>query len=387
MATNYDVWNEMFKAGQNMMDAWMKALPKRDSEGEKESVGGFDFSKYQDWMNFQQSWLKNWQDMMNIENPWGEGPYAAWARMVNAYNPFKMSKDMSASTREVFEKMLNSNQMYLGMYEQWKKFSDNFLKPGTEEYKKNLDQLVDQFNKMFMDHFIPLLPENLRGLMINTQSYFNTYIDTLENFIGPWSWAYQNIADIYMESIYKDPMKLADTLKEWKEAYDQTFGVLVKSPVVGSSREMLEQNNKAVGAMIDMLVAVSEFMTRSLSVGYEYSKEAFEDYFDSIEEGEEPKTFNEFYKMWSKHVENALETYFYTDEFSKLIAKVADSTMIFKIEYDKVLEKALKNSPIVTKSEVDNVYKNVYELRREVRALKKELENVKASKDDSSETK
>ena len=262
------------------------------------------------------------------------------------------------------------------------KFSDEFLKPGTEEYKKNMTQLVDQFNNIFVNNLIPLLPKEIQGLMMNSQSYFNTYLRTLENFIGPWSFAYQNIADIFMETFYKDPMKLADSLKEWKDAYNKTFGVLVKSPVVGSSREMLEQNNRAVDAMIDMLISVSEFMTKALSVGYKYSQEAFEQYFESVDNGEDPKTFNEFYKMWSKHVENAIETYFYTDEFSKLIAKTADSAMIFKIEYDKVIEKALGDFPIVTKSEVDNVYKNVYNLRREVRELKKELEELKSQKDE-----
>lgn len=385
MAMNYNAWNEMFKASQDMMNAWVDALPKRESESEKEETGAFDFSKYQDWVKFQQSWINNWQDMMknaSSENSWFQGPYASWTKMMEAYNPFDASKMMGAGTREVFEKILNSNKLYLGVYEQWKKFSDEFLKPGTEEYKKNMTQLVDQFNNIFVNNLIPLLPKEIQGLMMNSQSYFNTYLRTVENFIGPWSFAYQNIADIFMETFYKDPMKLADSLKEWKDAYNQTFGVLVKSPVVGSSREMLEQNNKAVDAMIEMLISVSEFMTKALSVGYKYSQEAFEQYFDSVDNGEEPKTFNEFYKMWSKHVENAIETYFYTDEFSKLIAKTADSAMIFKIEYDKVIEKALGDFPIVTKSEVDNVYKNVYSLRREVRELKKELEELRAQKDE-----
>ena len=140
---------------------------------------------------------------------------------------------------------------------------------------------------------------------------------------------------------------------------------------------MLEQNNRAIDAMIEMLVSVSEFMTKASSVGYKYSKEAFSDYAKSIENGEKAKTFKEFYDMWSKHVENAIENYFYTDEFSKLIAKTADSAMIFKIEYDKVIEKALADLPIVTVSQVDGVYKKVYDLRREIRDLKKELEELK----------
>lgn len=384
MTMDYNAWNEMFKASQDMMKAWVDAMPKRDSENGDSQNNAFDFAKYQDWTKFQQSWMKNWQDMMkngSSQNPFMSGPYEAWTKMMESYNPFDASKIMGAGTREVFDKILNSNKLYLGAYEQWKKFNDDFLKPGTESYKENLNQLVNQFNQIFTNNLIPLLPQEIQGLMINSQSYFNTYLKTLENFVGPWSFAYQNIAEIFMESIYKDPMKLSDTLKEWKDAYNKTFGVLVKSPVVGSSREMLEQNNRTVDSMVEMLISVSEFMTKALSVGYKNSQEVFAQYFDSMEKGEEPKTFNEFYKMWSKHVENAIEKYFYSDEFSLLIAKAADSYMIFKIEYDKLIEKSLSESPIVTKSEVDNVYKNVYELRREVRSLKKELEELRGKED------
>ena len=384
MTMNYNAWNEMFKTSQEMMKAWVDALPKRDPENKESQDKTFDFSRYQDWAKFQQAWMRSWEDMMKnagSQNPFANSPYEAWIKMMEYYNPFDASKMMGAGTREVFEKILNSNKLYLGAYEQWKKFNDDFLKPGSDSYKENLNQLVDQFNEIFTNNLIPLLPKEMQGLMVNSQSYFNTYLKTLENFLGPWSFAYQNIAEIYMESIYKDPMKLSDALKEWKDAYNKTFGVLVKSPVVGSSRELIEQNNKAVDSMVDMLISVSEFMTKALSVGYKYSQEVFEEYLDSVDKGEDPKTFNEFYKMWSKHVENAIENYFYTDEFSKLIAKAADSYMIFKIESDKLIEKSLSDSPIVTKSEVDNVYKNVYELRREVRSLKKELEELRGKED------
>lgn len=294
-----------------------------------------------------------------------------------------LDKFMAPFTREVFEKMQNSQKLYLACYEQWQRFNNEVIKPGTSDYKKNLDSLIEQFNKMFMDNLIPLLPKEFQSLIFDSQSYINTYFKSLENFIGPWAYAYQNIADIAIEGIFEDPMKLSDTLKQWKSAYDQTFGVLVKSPVVGSSREILEQNNKAIDAMIEMLVSISEFITMTSSVGYKHSKEVFSEYAESIENGEKPKTFKEFYDMWSKHVEDAIEEYFYTDEFSKLIAKTSDSAMVFKIEYDKVIEKALAGLPIVTISDVDSVYEKVYELRREIRELQKELEELKAQQANS----
>ena len=208
-------------------------------------------------------------------------------------NPFNL---------DVFEKMQNSQKLYLSLYEQWKQFNEQILKPASDTFNKNIHEMAEQFNQIFTSNFIPLMPKELQGLALNTQSYFNTCFKSMENFLGLWAYAYQNISDITMQSMFDDPMKFSDTLKQWKAAYDQTFGILVKSPVVGSSREPLEQNNKAVNAMIEMLVAVSEYMTRTASIGYKYSKEYFENYATSIQEGEQAKTFKEFYDMWSKYV-------------------------------------------------------------------------------------
>jgi len=381
MTTDYNAWNEMFKTSQKMMDSWMNAFMNKEDKEDDNGQDGFNFSfeNYTDWLKFQQFLFKSWQDMSKMyssQSDWFTNPSEYWTKLMSSYSPFNLSDFMNIPTRNIFEKMLNSNELYNEMYKQWEKFNTDILKPNTADYEKNVHELIDQFNKLFTERFIPLLPEDLQGLMTNTQSYFNNYIQALENFIGPWAHAYQNIADIYMATALKDPMELPNALTQWKNAYDETFGVLIKSPVVGNARELLEQNNRTLDSMIDMLVTLSEFLTSSLSVTYKHSEEAIKNYFESIENGEDPKTFKEFYDMWSNYVEKAIEKYFYTDEFSKLIAKTVDSSMVFKIEYDKLVEKALQDFPIVTKSEVDNVYKNVHDLRREVRALKKEVEKL-----------
>jgi hypothetical protein len=177
MANNYDAWNKMFEANKEMMDAWMKLLPTGGAAPTNNNI--FDYNKYQEWM---ETWQDNLQNMTK-QAQWFQNPYGSWKNMMNMYNPLTAGKFMSGTTRDAFEKMLNSNKLYLGMYEQWEKFNKEILKPGTKEYKENLDALVNQFNNIFMNNFVPLLPKELQGLMTNSQSYFNTYINTLENFV------------------------------------------------------------------------------------------------------------------------------------------------------------------------------------------------------------
>ena len=374
MTEYYNAWKEMFNNSQKMMNDWMGAFTNpNEAPHASQDTASFNPYNYQDFVKMQQNWYRDWQNMyngmnnfyqgVNNANAMFNGPYQVWTDLMNTYNPFQAGQSMNPFNRDVFEKMQNSQRLYLSLYEQWQKFSDQILKPGSESYKHNVEKMAEQFNRVFASNFVPLLPKELQGLALNSQSYFNTYFRSMENFLGPWAYAYQNIADITMQGLFEDPMKLSDALKQWKAAYDQTYGILVKSPVVGSSRELLEQNNKAINAMIEMLVAVSEYMTRTATIGYKYSKEYIENYAKSLQEGQEPKTFKEFYDMWSKYVEDAIETYFYTDEFAEVLAKTAETSMVFKVEYDKVIEKSLANLPIVTMSQVDGVFEKVYNLR------------------------
>ena len=60
-------------------------------------------------------------------------------------NPFNL---------DVFEKMQNSQKLYLSLYEQWKQFNDQILKPGSDNLNKNIHEMAEQFNKVFTSNFM-----------------------------------------------------------------------------------------------------------------------------------------------------------------------------------------------------------------------------------------
>ena len=47
--------------------------------------------------------------------------------------------------------------------------------------------------------------------------------------------------------------------------------------------------------------------------------------------------------------------------------------MLLKIDLDQVIEESLKWYPIPTNSDMDSLYKTVYELKKEVRTLRKHI--------------
>ncbi len=375
MFNSFNPWQEFYKNQNDFMSNYFNFMnPSKASENFENFNKMFDFYKQQEQM--MEMWNKFAKDnMMKMEdfNPY----FKEWQEAMMSYDPVKVSKMMSKTASDVYDKMMNSNSFYLNLYSVWENINKSILKPNSELFKQELEKTMDNYDKLLMENFLPLMPKEYQGLFTNPYNYIKTLTNSVNNLYEPWGKISTDLANIYAEASFKDPAKLSEALKLWKDGYDQTIGALIKSPVVGASKEAIEQNNKMIDALINFLVVSAEFSSKLATIANENSKKAFENYFELLEEGSEPKSFNEFYKFWSKKVEKAIDEYFYTDEFSKMIAFLADSGMKFKIESDKTIEKFLEGYPIVTNAEIDSVYKNVYELKKEVKKLKKELDTIK----------
>ena len=385
MSMNFNNWDSMFNFQKNMMNYCTDILNVKktnESDESKESSKNYnsymDFSDYMDMYKTQQQFIENWNTWMknNYVNP-----IENWQKIMDSYSVIEMGKYLNSTANDLYDKLLKSNAFYMGLYEIWNNINKNIIKPYSEDFKENFEKFLKEYDKFIVENLEQILPDNIKSFVISPYNYIKTVVQTFSKFFEPWSSSILELTDNYMEAILKDPNKSIDFLKKWKNAYDNTYGKLAASPMVGSSKEIVEQNNKMVDALVDMIISMSEYLGSIFAVAKENSRKTFEEYIEMIENGAQPKTFNEFFKFWSDSVENAIERHFYTDEFSNILGMTTDAFMKFKIEYDKCVEKYLSFTPIVTKSEVDSLYKTVYNLKKEVKVLNKKIENLNDKKD------
>ncbi len=370
----FDYWNNFFETQKKAMEEWQKAFkPAASKDAEK---------PYEEMMKW-------WQQGHNIVNQWaqmvGQGkafePWNAWQELFRNYNPLQMSQFMNETSQEVFEKMLHAAQLKETLNRFWQELNKNMIVEPGEQAEKIIDQMTEQYKAILKENFIPLLPEQMRFYVESPYKLAQKTLKTVETFVSPWRSTYPNMSSLMIESMTSDPSKFKEFLKIWEDNYDKTVGELIKSPVVGSNRELIEQQNKMVHSMIEMNIAMLEYVGSISTVAAENARSAVEKYVKMAQDASTPKTFQEFYQFLSTDVEAAIEKYFFTDEFSKLIAKTTDSYMKFKIEADKLIERFMSQTPFVTNDKVDNVYKNVQELKREVRALGRKVEELEARLD------
>jgi polyhydroxyalkanoate synthase subunit PhaE len=80
------------------------------------------------------------------------------------------------------------------------------------------------------------------------------------------------------------------------------------------------------------------------------------------------------YGEWLNTNDKHLTALFATAGYSKLQAELNTFGMKLKQHMNAQMEKAMKNVPVVPRSEMDELYKTVYELRKRINMLEKQLD-------------
>lgn len=302
----------------------------------------------------------------------------AFKKYQDAFQSYDLGKFFDPQMKGLLDKMSNANAFYLQMYDFWNKINRDLTSTFAEDTAK-LEEYIKNTADSSFDMLLSAMPDEFKPYLSEPRELAAKYFDSISNFYAPWKGEIDNLRDLFVYGVLdSDPEKLTDFFQIWKERYNETFGKIVNSPTFGLSRNMQEQQNKAMDRFIDMFIVASEFTAKINAVQSDAFKNIIEEYMAMVNEGKEIKSFEEFFGFWSKKMDDKLVSYFGTEEFTKLLAEFGSAAMDFKLESNRLLEQYLSDSPIVTEGQLDSMIKSLYEVKKELKAVKKELEALKA---------
>ena len=368
MNNYFDFYKSMYDNQRKMMEDLKKFTP----QGIPSNFSPADLMKqYEEFMKNSQEALGNVNKFWEGLPKFGSNPFEAWQKMLADFNPMDFSKKFGLEESKVFEKMLNANKFYLSMYNFYDDLKNHYVSPALNEMEKLTQESIENFDNMFRESMLPLLPNELRPMFENPYNLTKTVVEVTSNFYEPWKESLPELS----ESLLKAPLskeELTNFVNIWRENYNQTIGALLNTPAAGINREYIEQQRKAVDAAADMLLTSVEFMGQISNVTGLQGKLSMEEWLKELQESAEPKTFKEFYDYWTKKIEDELVKFFYTDEYAQLLGRIVEASARYKVESNKLAERYFADTVLVTKGQIDSLYETVYKLKKELRALKKE---------------
>ena len=359
--------NNIFTQGMNMqksmMDMWTKTYDNLMSVS-KNYVATGDEAPVNVFKDSADAYV-------NFMNSWGEQFKQYQLPQVSTYFNFKDQQDL-------LQKLFTSQSVYQDLFTFWKELAEKAPYDTPEKIQELTDQWKDKYVDITKTFFIPMLPENLKAVAEHSTDLIQEYSNFNSGIFQPWIENAEELKDILSRVAKGEKEAISEFFKSINDSYDQSFGKIFNIPGLGLNREAFEQQMQSYDSYVKYIISFNELYSLVYKVSVETMEKLVKQYQNMYNEGKIPKTFKEFYEIWWKTNENAFIDLFSTAEFSKLFGKFSEKFCDFKIKSDKLLEMQLKALPLPSKTDMDGLYKTVYDQKKEIRALKKAVNDLKA---------
>ncbi len=338
------------------------------------------------WMKTQQQAINSLKDQaaqmqsffMNTSGA-TDNPFTNWTK--SAFQAFPMGVDATLA-KDTFSKTLYGNDAMQKLYELWQPMLDAIRNKSIDP--NNYADLADPAK---MKALVEKLFNFDIGAMSQLQEQTAKYADVYQQFGKPWTDAWINAAKSqssnFMQGNFAQNDFQPETLiKQMQAAYaifESTTGKVFSAPAVGKDREKMELISKCAKAMSSFAANNIEYQQLMQVTGQEAMQAVIKTLAEKVEAGEKFEKFDEFFALWIDVNEKTFNKLFQTKEFSKKRNAMTEAGFNARKLYNEIIENQLADLPIARRSEMDEVYKLVYDLRKQVKSMEFQIKELKTS--------
>lgn len=171
----------------------------------------------------------------------------------------------------------------------------------------------------------------------------------------------------------------------WNLLYEETFGSLIRSPILGPNRELTGKVLRAFDAWTNLYRGSIDYQVVLADIQIRSFEELMQELISSAEKGQKVDDWRQFQQIWSSVADRVFEENFCNEDNLKIRGKFLNALNSYSIQQQELMELWLKMMNMPVRSEVDEVHKNIYELRKEIKTLKKKLTKYEAISQETQE--
>lgn len=223
-------------------------------------------------------------------------------------------------------------------------------------------------------------PETMETLSKGTgmlpEIFFKIAQTGLNNFVNiqkQWLEHYGKLQESTKTYNYEDLKE--DSFKAWSQLYEQEFIKFFKIPQLGLTRFYQEKMIRLMDKFNIYQATVAEF-SRLLSIPMEKSFQVLQEKLTELaDEGQLPEDSKAYYQMWIKILEGHYMTLLQSPEYTRALNKTLNAISEFSEAKKEVLQDFLNMLPVPTHKEMDELYKEIYLLKKRIKDLEKKNKN------------
>jgi len=238
-----------------------------------------------------------------------------------------------------------------------------------EDWQTVLNNYMTEFRKQ-MTPDVSQMMQASQGLGNLWQSYLQQFQATAQ----PWMRSTTNAPGFFGVAMAGEgAAALTDLTDMYWKAYEQTMGNMVNVPSVGFTRELEEKMAKGFAAWMKARQAMNDYMI-VMSDGWNgVYEEVLKEMMNRAEQGKPIETVRDLVRMWTTVADRSFDQVFRSEKYSQVQGEFVSAYMEYRVHEQRIVDEMMKYSHFPTRTEMDEAHRNIYELRKEVKALKKQL--------------
>jgi class III poly(R)-hydroxyalkanoic acid synthase PhaE subunit len=254
------------------------------------------------------------------------------------------------------------------------------LPPGTTLSADKVKDLYDQWIRDYQT-----MVESLWGAVPSEDVKETAKL--YSNVAGVWAEQAWRLMEPALRNLEQAPQTLARMSKGEVEAgveltgllrknYEATLGKILRAPTMGFFREVAERTNRTADAYVRFNAALAQYFVPFYQTGLRAGERVFQRLMEFQGREVTPQTLREFYRIWWTINEDLHFQMFRSEEFTRLLGEVVRAGLLFKKQFDELSDEIIGLTNLPTKKEMDEVYRSVYELKKEVRQHTRAIQDL-----------
>lgn len=338
------------------------------------------------WMNNQMETAKTWfeQSQGGVQNLWNTGTdskksidqsmemFNNWMNTLNgSYGEMMKNFGGSVQGKDSFSNMFNNAQTYMKMFEIWmpvmKAVQDKSFTPDMFRNMFNADLFKGMMDSMFhmqpdymknmTESFNGNVKENMNKMMDQGRSMYDTFRNNLNGSMPGASESFKTFGDMY---------------QNFYNSMNNAAAPLMKMMTPGTQKDQVEMMNEMSNEFNLYNMKNSQMQYMMYVTGLKAMEEVADTVYNKVRNGEDMSSFQNVYQEWLNINDKNFVNLFESEDYSKLMSELNSFGMKLKRKIDLQMEKTFANLPLINRSEMDELYKTIYDLKKRIAELERE---------------
>ncbi|MGK7946926.1 MAG: class III poly(R)-hydroxyalkanoic acid synthase subunit PhaE [Microcystaceae cyanobacterium] len=317
------------------------------------------------WNEMATAMMGNWMDTSSQI-------WKSWFELADNMAEMPKLTDKTTPFAELNQRFTDNQQLFLKFLQlSFKAWQDIFPKVESgENWQETLKNYTTQMQEQ-LKHFSQSTLKNNEDrqklweiYLKEVQTLNKVWMASMGAFFQPMSDAITSMGEpwVAMNNAY------------WKSFYDENMSKYLQMPLVGPNRQFSGKLLKGFDAWSNLYRASQNYQLILADIQVKSFEALMEKLVKMAANGETVNDLPTFQRIWTAVADEEFEKAFCQEKNLKIRGEFLNNLNLYRLQQQDLQEIWMKSMNMPSRQEVDELHKTIYELRKEVKSLKKTLD-------------